>query len=433
MAGSPNAFATAGGTGTRRSSVLTEQDHNARPPKRIRLSDEAVASISTQCAQGDTSLDVDYMILDYAAYQTTNACFASRMPERSNSLAHSLKHNLAISDALLALFKARYPTHQPDPELRLRILLLRLTTLLTQRLTSNPTTPIQSAVEELRAANTERARNWIARSGFRPSSSYGADNIPAQSEALSLHALERNRAHVLHELGIPAEDEDYEDAFYGTASCVSLLDLLPLFMKISAARNSMSGSNVQAQWMKLACEFMLQACLEQYLVIGAEGANAFDEAFAWGYVDEIDEAMAAISGPDGLVNDNGGSEVNAMFEDEDYEVEVDGWKEMRQSYIDELIPVEDMARAGPHGNAFTSHLEAVANAHPPAAFESTLLDFLQAMSKSLPTPVLIQLENGKLDGMTEQETQEFLMECGVGVAKFFDLESERLFNKDAVE
>ena len=422
MAGSPNAFAAGTSTGSRRSSILTEQDHNARPTKRARLSDEAVASISTQCARADTSLEVDYMILDYVAYQTINACFASRKLDQSNGSPYSLSKNLAISGALLSIFRVRYPEHQPDPELRLRILLLRLTTLFTQRLTSNPTTPPRSIIEDLRITNMERARVWMSKSGSRPTSiahTFDAFDMIDQHQTPSRQELDRNRAHVLHELRIPAEDEDYEDAFYGTSSCIGLLDLLPLFMEVSATRSSMSDSNLTQQWMKLACEFMLQSCLEQYLVFGSPGSSALDEAFAWGYVDQPQQDVE-VNGTGGAMDISSGVDVYAMFEDEDYEIEVDGWKEMRQSYIDELIPMPNYISEDTVGDAFVTHLEAAASMHSIAAFESALLKFLEAISKSLPAPVLIQLENGKLDGMTEQETQDFLIECGVSVARFFE-------------
>lgn len=422
MAGSPNAFANTGSIGSRRSSILSEQDHNARPSKRARLSDEAVASISIQCAQADTSLEVDYMILDYVGFQTTKVCFESRDLGHSNRSPRSPRspsNELAIFDALLAIFKTRYSTHHPDPELRLRILLLRITTLFTQRLTSNPTTPPRSVIDDLRAANDVRARTWIASSGFQFNDISHASRAIGQHPTLSLHDLERNRAHVLQQLGVPAEDEYYEDAFYGTASCISLLELLPLFMEVSAVRRSMDESNLTEQWMKLACEFMLQACLEQYLVVGAQGSDALKEAFAWGYVDGSDENME-VDGIDRLTKVNDSSELNAMFEDEDYETEVDGWKEMRQFYINKLVPRAAFTDLDATSDTLADNLEALSERHPIAEFESALLKFLEAISKSLPDPVLIQLENGKLDGMTEQETQDFLLKCGVGVSRFFD-------------
>lgn len=423
MAGSPNAFANVPSARAPPPGVLAEQDHNARAPKRARLSEDAVASIQIQCAKPDTSLEVDHMILDYIAYQTTNACFASRNLDGSSSSPYSLSSNLAMSNAFLSIFKARHPTYKPDAELRLRILLLKLATLFTQRLTSNPTTPPHSDLLNLRAANKERSRTWSDATGFAPS--WGSDSIVLEwTLPIPLQTLETNRAHALHELGIPAEDEDYEDAFYGTSSCVSLLDILPLFMELSAARNAMNSGNINEGWMQLACEFMLQACLEQYLIFGASKSDTMDEAFAWGYMD-MERDVMAVDGEDGKTFGDKNAEINAMFEDEDYATGVDGWSDMKMSYINELMAWTETAptsidNRGPDEDDIIPCLQRVAEQHPIAAFESTLLEFLEAISKSLPDPLLIQLENGKLDGMTEQQTHEFLAECGVGVAKFFD-------------
>ena len=174
--------------------------------------------------------------------------------------------------------------------------------------------------------------------------------------------------------------------------------------------------------MQLACEFMLQACLEQFLVFGAHGTDTIDEAFAWGYKDDqlgdIDNDRGAV-----LDTDNK-SEINEMFEDEDYATEVEGWSYIKLSYLRQLIPpTQGVASSstsvhdgGAHDSDLVAHLEAVAATFPISTFETSLLKFLEALSKSSPKPVLVQLEAGKLNGMTEQQTHEFLADCGVGRA-----------------
>ena len=354
------------------------------------------------------------MILDYVANQTIEACFASRNLEHSGQ-SKSLASNLAMSDAFLSIFRARHPIYKPDPELRLRILLLKLSTLFTQRLTSNPATPSRAALLALRSAHQVRARSWIGSADRIPSATFNTD--PLDASVILPQGLERNRAHVLHELGIPAEDEDYDDAFYGTTSCLSLLDILPLFMQVSAARNAMNGSNLTELWMTLACEFMLQACLEQYLVFGAQGSDAVDEAFAWGYNEDVwqdvDADMAAQIARDDL------KEMNEMFEDEDYATEVEGWSDTKMSYLEQLFLLNG-GDSGSDAKYSVAHLETVAAAFPISTFETSLLKFLEALSKSIPEPILVQLEAGKLDGMTGQGTQEFLIDCDVDPAKVFE-------------
>lgn len=361
------------------------------------------------------------MILDYTTHQTIKICLASRKADSHTSSSKILSSTLAMSDAFLPVFRARHPTYTPDTELRLRILLLKLATLFTQRLTSNPTTPPQQALQALRAHNQERARTWIGSADRIPS---GAFETARFDEELPINQieLERNRAHVLNELGIPAEDEIYEDAFYGTSSCITLLDLLPLFMQVSAARNAMNESNLTELWMELACEFMLQACLEQYLVLGTHGTDAVDEAFAWGYQRANSDHRDSEAGQNEDKDD--GDEVNEMFEDQDYTTEVEDWSDTMTTYISQLfppgsksegsifsVPSSDDEDSGTIG--LVPHLEAVATQYPIAAFEMSLLSFLEALSKSISEPVLHQLEIGKLAGMTEQQTSDFLADCGI--------------------
>ncbi|KAK5126335.1 hypothetical protein LTR85_010571 [Meristemomyces frigidus] len=400
-----------------------------RPAKRPRLAKTAHAEIEGRTTDEATALEVDIMMLDYLAYQSTTACFASR--DSTNSTPVTLSHNVVMIDAFLAIFKARHATYTFDAELRFRLQLLKLTTLFTQRMTRNPTTPPSSALKQLRASNKDRARSWIGSADRIPSASYDTDVFDDPSSFPGVEELERNRAHVLHELNIPAEDEAYEDAFYGTSSCVSLLDLLPLFMHVSAARNAMSDSSATEQWMRMAGDFMLQASLEQYLVVGGQGSDAVDEAFAWGYKERPRPASEYmdVDGP-GADDDDSTDEVNDMFEDADYTTEVAGWRQEKAHYLALLFPPSTAAKSSKDtysvpssdgaGEGRQSALEAdlvsilefAAAKHPIANFDASILSFLVALSQSVAKPVLVQLEAGELEGMSKAETAEFIRSCG---------------------
>ncbi|KAI7258108.1 hypothetical protein KC352_g10772, partial [Hortaea werneckii] len=384
----------------------------------LRFGDEKLHTESNGLATQDSSLEVDLLILDYITYQATNACLSSRDLQPSTSF--SLSNNLAMSDSFLALFQARHPGYQLDAELHFRLLLLKLTALFTQRLTRNPTTPPTSALEELRQNNQDRAREWIASEERIPCRGYNMRSFDDAAAFPSRDILERNRAHVLHGLSVPAEDEAYEDAHYGTPSCLSLLDLLPLFMEVSAARQVMLAASVPEsglteQWMQLACSFMLQACLEQYLVVGVSGTDAIDEAFAWGQ---------RAKGREKDAND----EICDMFEDPIYETEVHGWANIKRQYLERILQPatknswheSSSAPSSPYGAQdrhrfvdLISRLESTATQHPIVQFESDVLGFLHALSESIERPVLVQLEGGQLDGMSTEETTEFIKSCGL--------------------
>ncbi|KAK1067887.1 hypothetical protein LTR33_011257 [Friedmanniomyces endolithicus] len=395
-----------------------------RPKKRIRLDDGTHAAIETRCADESTLLEVDILILDYLSYQSISACFASRRPRANLSLAVSLAHSLSMTDTFLALFQHRHDKYTLDAELRFRLLLLKLAALFTQRLTRNPSTPSPASLKRLRETNHARARDWLS---TVTTHSLPFVLIDSTTVLPSPEDLERDRAHVLHSLDLPAEDEAYEDAYYGTADSVALLDLLPLFVQVSAARNAMMDpSGLTGAWMRMAAEFMLQAALEQYLVFGARGTEVIEDAFAWGLRAADGQRMEA----DGEEVD----EVDDMFTDAVYETEVEGWADVKKAYPAEMIPPVNEAQAKSSKDTyllhssdnntgvtspafhFISRLEMVAEKHPMAAFETKILGFLDALAQSIPEPVLVQLEKGQLDGMSKGNTQEFLRNCGSSVA-----------------
>lgn len=371
-----------------------------RPSKRQRTVEVLPPPVWLPSAQPETSLEVDVMVLDYIAFHATTACLQSRKPAEDVP-STALRRRLQLVDSFVPIFKARHTQYKADAELRLRLLLLKMSSLFTQRLTLNPTTPDRSALHALRNANRQRAEAWLAGAGARRPAGhiFGAFTLPPGR-------LERNRAQVLHQLGVPAEDEDYEDAFYGTTASVSLLDLLPLFVELSAVSSSIHGSSLTARWMHLACEFMLQACLEQYLVCGATDADALNEAFAWGYADETGGAKT------GRV-----PEINELFEDDEYAQEVDGWSALKAEYVQELVGDGAPSPESATGESnVCGHLERVSAQHPKDEFEASVLKFLEALSASIAQPVLVQLEEGQLEGMSQEETREFLKECGVDLA-----------------
>jgi hypothetical protein len=388
-------------------------DHNTSLP--------AYIALETQCAQSDVSLEVDILILDHLAYQTTQAALASRGAPATSTIA-SLGPNVSMVNDFIALFKNRHATYSWDDELKFRILLLKLAIFFTQRFARNPCTPSLNTLRRLREENARRAKAWLE---ARKDDGIGHLKLPEEINYPSPADLEQKRAHVLNDLSLPAEDDAYEDAFYGTASCVSLLDILPLFMRVSAARDAMNGTAtaITQDLMDLAAELMLQACLEQYLVFGATGPQAMEEAFAWGHIkgaDDTDEDLMEMEGRGGGDWD----EVNDMFCDPVYETEVDGWKAMRDSCLSLLLPNHTSpgsaaASATSKTADFISHLLSTASNHAISAFETKALSFLSALSLSIPLPVLSQLETkGKLNGMSAEETRQFLRECGVNEGLF---------------
>lgn len=383
----------------------TNGKNGERAAKRRRLSPEAYGSITTRKTSDlETSLEVDHMILDYLTYQAIETCFAHKhLPTHVEvDKASPVDHALLQVDDFFHLFKSRYPRYIPDNELRLRQALLQLVTLITQRLSRNSSTPSKSALEAIRSKNQRRACEWIGDAIHSPTA--GHDTIALFDAELPVpqEELELSRAHFLDTLNAPAEDEMYEDAFYGVKGCVSLLDLLPLFMRVSAICHGMWDSGLTPQWMQLAADWMLQACLEQYLVFGATGSDVMDEAFAWGYKEWEGDGQ-------------NGEEQRTGHNDDPFQTEYDQgkaeeWEQIRNHALATLISVK--------GGELIPHLLQISFDHPIADVDRSITRFLRSLAKAIPEPVLAQLERGKLDGMSEQETQKFMRdECGLDMSR----------------
>jgi hypothetical protein len=363
------------------------------------------SKIYTKTADVSTDLEVDHMILDYLSHQATDHVLASR---RSGKAHAALQHKLVMMDSFLEIFKAKHPSYEPDPELRFRLLLLKFTSLFCHRFVRSAILPSDHMLHRLKEQNTLRALDWIRDSNRLPSGdrdmSRWETRLPFAPQALEYH-----RARSLAAVKFQPEGDRHGDAFYGTPASLALLDILPLFMSVIAARNELANSNLSLGLMDLAARFMLQACLEQYLIFGFDGSDAIDEAFAWGYK----RPHAATESEDQVdsVNSQGVEDVSdetiRMFQAEDgVQEENPDWRDLKAEYIALL--------ADETPGALQDHLEQIAKDQPVVKFENTVLQLLAGLAASLPLPVLAQLERGSLEGMGSKETKAFLRSCGLG-------------------
>ena len=65
------------------------------------------------------------------------------------------------------------------------------------------------------------------------------------------------------------------------------------------------------------------------------------------------------------------------------------------------------------GGDLIEHLEQIALDRPIADFERSIVSFLEAISKSIAAPVLVQLESDKLEGLSNEETRKFKNKVGL--------------------
>ncbi len=146
--------------------------------------------------------------------------------------------------------------------------------------------------------------------------------------------------------------------------------------------------------MRLAARYMAHAFAEQYLVYNSQRPEdqVLHEAFAYPF----DAESYPEEGSDEWA-------VNAMFYGEDDVVE--GWEDIRQEHMRALKP-------GP-GVSLHEHLKAlVAHNLPLSTFEDTVMTFLERLLSAYPKPSLVQLEAGKVDGLSEEQTRTLQRKVG---------------------
>ena len=116
--------------------------------------------------------------------------------------------------------------------------------------------------------------------------------------------------------------------YYGTPACPSLRDLLPPFMRLTAARCTAGDDWVVApKWQTLAGEWMLQAAVEGYLAGGASGPGLLEEAFAYGC-----PGPRKVGGDE---EDEGVEVLRALFcREEEPRVQIQEWRTTRRDFID---------------------------------------------------------------------------------------------------
>ena len=169
---------------------------------------------------------------------------------------------------------------------------------------------------------------------------------------------------------------------------ISLMDTLPHFMTLSAAHKNMAEeTTITNVWMMLAAGYMAHAAMEQYLLYGSERPDVLREAFAWGYESDC----RAEDGSDEWL-------VNAMFCGEDEAVPE--WDKTRDQHWRILLP--------PSGIDLRQHFEnLMATDLPLIKFEENVMGFLGGLLHGSLPPVLVQVETGKIEGLSKDEMRAF--------------------------
>ncbi|KAJ8607566.1 hypothetical protein MRB53_040197 [Persea americana] len=365
------------------------------PNKRKRCSsivtkEHVTAVAKSKQADPVTALEVDIMILEYQAYDTTQILLETSYGAEQK-LTTYMQQSLEATNAFISVFKYRHPALKHDETLRARLLLLQFCALFCSRLIPTTSSLSESRLQSLREANVIRAKRWIGSEERIPS--YKFDDVDLDDIwPLSQERLEANKMIVM--AGTRMSEEEAVDAasFYGGSDCTCLLDILPLFIQTCTAIHNARKKPATQETLQLISDFMLHSCLEQYLIYGAHGFDAIDEAFAWGIPGEEQADGYGIQDP------------SRLFANVTKEC---SWPQIRDNALAILLrPQQPTA-------SIASHFHQLAKARPMLAFEADLKIYLMELCIALQPPVLVQVEQGYLAGMEKTQSDELLRKCGL--------------------
>jgi hypothetical protein len=205
--------------------------------------------------------------------------FNLRQPESRRSGKTNKIKLTRSKTAFASIFHQHFPTEKLDFKASYRVKLLQLNVFLSHR--ALPGFPLDAlpSLDSLKTAHSRRRSHFAPSRASYPLSRSWQAQLPVGVEY---------RSHYVELLRQTNPSIEIEPA---------LVRLLPLFCKLSAYRGgggaggaggaAMDGGNnssgITKDWMNLAGQFMVQACLEMLLVHGSSDADLLREAFSWGW------------------------------------------------------------------------------------------------------------------------------------------------------
>ncbi|PGH30527.1 hypothetical protein GX50_06707 [[Emmonsia] crescens] len=339
----------------------------------------------------ELKLEVDLMALDYLLCKAIIAVMEDRIAQRNGEqaqLTHGTKNGdniLGIFDGFMQLFRHNHLSNNNNnnnnntayftTDLKIKLQILTVTNLLCRRYTrgSSSFLPSEETLEAQRKRNKERAERWLRQNEDCRISSRATETPFIGDKSF----LERNRRDMYSHMGIPYEDGDDK-------ILVALLDILPEYMSLCAMVPHRDIPDTS--WMELPVRFMLHAAIEEVLLQGKTIAEAANEAFAWDYPYKVE-------------GDEGDDE-------KEHKVQIAQWETVRDSVKASLVSAADERE-------WEVRVEEILQKSPFIQFEEYVLDWLMALFRFQDTPILVQLEEGKLEGLTLEETAAFMDRVGI--------------------
>jgi hypothetical protein len=366
-------------------------------------------------ANQEYALDVDKMILEYLLHNTIKAHLRDL---RSRGEAGHGGYNqdigtatrlLQVFDQYLELFKHNHPDYDFSPEIDFSIMLLQFVALFTQR--HYPKWLSQSSRDKLKQSSAQysaiRLDWWNSRHPPERQQSSREDDIVDSWRGfftLPTGGTEKETT--------PASLDNLQAQ---ASKFIPLLELLPSFLHLSAEMAANLGQDVTKQWMVLAAEFMLQSAWEKLVYLDAEDTKEpLKAAFGWGQRENVGELSDASTASNASAEVKAGDmRVARMFGNRDKSGEfvvAQEWSKVKLEYLSAFGTSPDGSQEHPqHAQRWqVKQLREIKDRFPIEVFEGKIADYLEGLWKLGEKPLLVEIEQGKIEGWTKEEFEEFM-------------------------
>jgi hypothetical protein len=368
----------------------------------------------TRSAHPQYALDVDEMILEYLLYNTTKAhlqdCRSRERPEDGSGppSADTAEMLLNAFDQFIELFKINHPDYDFSPDANFGIKLLQFVVLFTNRRSHTTLSPSsRKQLKRLGKQNSTIRLEWWGRRSSKELSLPEDSIVACWCDFFRIPAGIENDVRTALQANLRAESDSF----------IPLLELLPLFLDLSADMAANLGQEVTKQWMLLAAEFMLQSAWEKCVYLDADAhEEPLKVAFGWGRWHQEQELENTLMDAEASEEARAAEgRMHTLFSTSDEFSEESAGQEMPEWTS---IRLEHLSAFGtsPGGNQDykqaqrwqVERLRKIAEQYPIQKFHGKVVDYLEGLWKLGQKPLLVQIEEGKIEGLTQDEFEQFM-------------------------
>ncbi|KAF2813699.1 uncharacterized protein BDZ99DRAFT_436124 [Mytilinidion resinicola] len=350
-------------------------------------------------------LDIDLMILDFLAFKTIESVLIAEQARIGGTRIEAWdmpEDKIEMTNHWIMWVAKTHGADAVPTEMASRLKLLEFVLLFTRRLDPEANLTTAASLEKTRKKNKGLAAFMSSRDSFTSELLLPISFDPHTDFPLSNHQLYDNRLRLAAELGV-SDPELWAKEYYGTSMCPSLYDLMTDFFCMTAAWAGVYWT-ANNEWLELAGEWMLQAALEAYLIYGVSGEDLFRDIFSVG-CPPLDATR------DGLEDEAVREAVDAMqtlfCEPENLQQELADWTEVRESYLLALTPDDSPSIIS------EQTMESARSKFGIKGFHANIYAFLMGLHLAMHKPDMVQVEEGRIEGVSEEESRQMLENMGV--------------------